>query len=425
MRDLSRGSSRYNSPTFCGVCDPESRDNRDYLVKGTYFLSTDKLGSHNVVVGLRQLLRPAQGEQLPVRKQLPGLHDDDDPRRAATSSPSCDSQLVRLLHADHEPEQGHGLADPFRLRERLLASQRPALAEPRRPLGQEPRQGQQRRRHARTTARSARASARTWDVTGNGARSRVARELREVRGRDPGQPRGLRRRTAGSASTFIWYYDGPGATPINVESGAGCPARDARAGVSSRSSTGSSRRAARTSRPASSRSRMRTSRASRRCIHGLSELAVDDRGTRSASAGNVGSAFAYRVDLVRREGRDFYNNVINGSTGTGTDDSFGNTFDVGYINNTNSVERNYTGLHTSLSYRKGGFQRRPELDLVAHARKPQRRGGGVGAGSEHDRDVSRIQGPGLEQPLRVPPDRPAPPREGSSPRTRCPSSRGA
>ena len=71
-------------------------------------------------------------------------------------------------------------------------------------------------------------------------------------------------------------------------------------------------------------------------------------------AGNVGSSFAYRVDLVRREGRDFYNNVINGSTGTGQDE-FGNKFDIGYINNSNTVERNYTGLHTSLSYRTGGF----------------------------------------------------------------------
>jgi outer membrane receptor protein involved in Fe transport len=51
LRDLSRGRARYNSPTFCGVCDPEGRDNRDYLIKGTYFLSTTTLGSHNIVLG--------------------------------------------------------------------------------------------------------------------------------------------------------------------------------------------------------------------------------------------------------------------------------------------------------------------------------------------------------------------------------------
>ena len=44
-------NASYNSPTFCGICDYEYRDNEDYLVKATYFLSTEKLGSHNIVVG--------------------------------------------------------------------------------------------------------------------------------------------------------------------------------------------------------------------------------------------------------------------------------------------------------------------------------------------------------------------------------------
>lgn len=42
---------RYWSPTFCGVCTDERRDNRDLLVKGTYFLSTKSLGSHAIVAG--------------------------------------------------------------------------------------------------------------------------------------------------------------------------------------------------------------------------------------------------------------------------------------------------------------------------------------------------------------------------------------
>ncbi|HKE84002.1 MAG TPA: carboxypeptidase regulatory-like domain-containing protein [Vicinamibacterales bacterium] len=42
---------RYNSPTFCGVCTDEERDNQDVFVKGSYFLSTKGSGSHNVSVG--------------------------------------------------------------------------------------------------------------------------------------------------------------------------------------------------------------------------------------------------------------------------------------------------------------------------------------------------------------------------------------
>ena len=43
----------YNSPIFCAVCPggDERRDNNDYFVKATYFLSTPAIGSHNIVVG--------------------------------------------------------------------------------------------------------------------------------------------------------------------------------------------------------------------------------------------------------------------------------------------------------------------------------------------------------------------------------------
>lgn len=42
---------RYWSATFCGVCTPEERDNQNVFVKGTYFASTDRTGSHTVTVG--------------------------------------------------------------------------------------------------------------------------------------------------------------------------------------------------------------------------------------------------------------------------------------------------------------------------------------------------------------------------------------
>jgi hypothetical protein len=50
--DRSRGgtTSRYWAPTFCS-CLVDKRDNSDLLVKGTYFASTNRYGSHNVVFG--------------------------------------------------------------------------------------------------------------------------------------------------------------------------------------------------------------------------------------------------------------------------------------------------------------------------------------------------------------------------------------
>jgi outer membrane receptor protein involved in Fe transport len=51
LLDSQRGNTRFWSPTFCGICDPEKRDNTDFFGKATYFLSTRSAGSHNMVAG--------------------------------------------------------------------------------------------------------------------------------------------------------------------------------------------------------------------------------------------------------------------------------------------------------------------------------------------------------------------------------------
>jgi hypothetical protein len=51
LLDQARGSLRYWSPTFCGVCTNEERDNSDIYVKGSYFMSTSNYGSHNMSFG--------------------------------------------------------------------------------------------------------------------------------------------------------------------------------------------------------------------------------------------------------------------------------------------------------------------------------------------------------------------------------------
>jgi outer membrane receptor protein involved in Fe transport len=43
--------NRWNSPTFCGVCSDEKRNNDNKLVKGSWFLSTGDLGSHDLSAG--------------------------------------------------------------------------------------------------------------------------------------------------------------------------------------------------------------------------------------------------------------------------------------------------------------------------------------------------------------------------------------
>jgi len=52
LLDRSNGNTRFNSPTFCGICAPETRDNGEYLAKGNYYLNTKGLGNHNVSAGI-------------------------------------------------------------------------------------------------------------------------------------------------------------------------------------------------------------------------------------------------------------------------------------------------------------------------------------------------------------------------------------
>jgi len=58
-------NARYHSPTFCGICGPENRDNKDGLVKGSYFLSTARSGTHEIIGGLDQFtdIRRANNHQ--------------------------------------------------------------------------------------------------------------------------------------------------------------------------------------------------------------------------------------------------------------------------------------------------------------------------------------------------------------------------
>ena len=41
----------FNAPYFCGSCGPELRNDKEWEIKGRYFLGTKSLGTHNMVVG--------------------------------------------------------------------------------------------------------------------------------------------------------------------------------------------------------------------------------------------------------------------------------------------------------------------------------------------------------------------------------------
>jgi len=49
--DYTVAGGAWGAPIFCGVCDVESRENENYNLKGTYYLATKSLGTHNIVAG--------------------------------------------------------------------------------------------------------------------------------------------------------------------------------------------------------------------------------------------------------------------------------------------------------------------------------------------------------------------------------------
>lgn len=76
-----------NEPYFCGSCGPEGRDNSHWTVKGTYFLGTQSLGSHNLVVGAEKFheTRLANNYQSPT--EFVGFFRTFAPTRDANGNP--------------------------------------------------------------------------------------------------------------------------------------------------------------------------------------------------------------------------------------------------------------------------------------------------------------------------------------------------
>ncbi len=127
-------------------------------------------------------------------------------------------------------------------------------------------------------------------------------------------------------------------------------------------------------------------------------------------SGNVGSSLAYRVDVVRREGRDFYNTVIDGDDRAGPTNSATRTTSESSTTRTAS-KRNYTGLHTSLSYRKGGFNGGINWTWSHTLGNLNGETAASGPVPNATEAYPEYKDPRLEQPVRVARDGRAPPRQ--------------
>jgi len=346
MRDLAFQNARYNSPTFCGVCDPEKRDNEDYLFKGTYFLSTPSLGSHTILAGYDHFAgsRTANNYQSGSNYRLwttnvifannAAGQRDLFPVIGPTSYVLY-TPIFTLTKGTNALTHSAFLNDSWRLNNRLSIN-----------LGVRYDKNNASNSLGVVTANDSAWSPRlaaAYDLTRTG-RLQVAASYAHYVGAI--QDNILDGTSAGGQpGAFQWYVTGAGAPVINNPAGAtlttraqalqqvfdwffaqGCPNfSTCKLPLAYASYPGLSQKITTTLK----------SPYAREYTFGVH--------------GSVGSG-SYRMDFVRRDFKDFYNTVQDISTGQVSDPA-GNKFDLGIVGNSNDFERNYTALQTQFQYR--------------------------------------------------------------------------
>lgn len=336
--DQQRGGLRFWSPTFCGVCGDERRDNSDLLLKGTWFHST-RAGSHNVVFGYDTF----------SNKRFANNHQSaSDYRVYATTSLVQDGAVYPVLSDDEttyiqfnpiiQETQGTDYAmdslfanDTWRMSPRLGFN-----------IGLRWDHNRGRNGAGMLVVKDSALSPRlgvVWDARGDGTLSVTASYAHYVTAIANGVADGSS--PGGQPATFTWFYGGP---DINTDPNAPLVPTDAALRTLFGwfdSVGGTTLRPFRTADLPGTGTRVSSSLRSPHADEfstGVS-LALRERGSA-------------RLDYVYRTYGDFYalRNDLNNGTVT---DQFGQVFDLTTIENTNLLSRKYQALQLTGTYRLG------------------------------------------------------------------------
>lgn len=332
---------RYNSPTFCGVCGDENRDNQNLLAKASWFLSTASGGSHEIALGVDTFkdVRKANNHQSGSDFQI---FSSDTIVRDGQAYPvfigdgSSDIAwwpiLVNSRGTDLRTNSAY-LNDQWRLGARWSFN-----------LGVRYDKNDGKDSNGAVVAKDAKFSPRlgvTWDPRGDGdwllsasAGEYVTAIANTVA--DATSP-------AGNPAIYDWLYFGPdvNADPNGPLVGPQEAIRrffewfDSVGGVNNTSLDPFIRIPGGTS-----------------FINGT----LKSPSTREYALGfskRLGTRGAMRADLIHRESRDFYSGRVDASTGIAITQD-GRTVDRELIENENDLlERRYDGLLTQFQYRRG------------------------------------------------------------------------
>jgi hypothetical protein len=353
ITDRSRGGVRYHSPTFCGVCKPEERDNTNALVKASYFLSSDTLGSHDIVGGYDTFedIRVADNHQSGSDWRVLGtsavINGNNitpiffGPGTGAT--PRADSTFIQfdpILQASQGTSfktNSFFLNDTWRVNDRLSLNLGARYDE---------NDGENAAglKVAKDSALSPRLAA-TFDTKGNGnlllhgSYGQYVTALANSIG-DSTSPGGV-------PSSFQWAYRGPDLSGLSssealrrlfdwfTAANGGLPTVDNPLGGGLQPLVGAAIRGV--------NSRINGSLAS----PNVTEFAA-------GVTARIGSRGLFRVDAIHREWGDFYHQRTDTSTGRVSTQlgTVTQSFDLTLVeNNEDFYERTYQGLHTQFRFR--------------------------------------------------------------------------
>lgn len=325
----------FGAPVFCGVCDPENRDNEAYSLKGTYYLATPSLGTHNIVGGYERFAQQRTSNNYQSGSNFFISVYSVDPRDPASGQ-------IRPVFTEGDAleyfpilqlSQGSDLGtDSFFVNDRWDLNNRLSFN-----LGARYDRNDAYDSSGALIADDANVSPRvgvTWDLAGNGRNrvnasfSRYVAAIAETVGGSTS--------VAGRPAYFAWYYDGPTINEDRTLTTTQVMERifawfDSRGGLDGFSPD-------------------------YRSIPGVSTAFNGTLNTPNVDEFVVGfgtqlgtRGFA-RVDYINREYANFYTSRADTSTGRVTDAS-GRTFDLTFIENSDDFQRNYDGIQLQAGYR--------------------------------------------------------------------------
>jgi outer membrane receptor for ferrienterochelin and colicin len=332
-------NTRYWSATFCGVCDPETRDNDDAFVKGTYFLSKKGGGSHTMVFGFDGFndTRFANNYQSGSSYRILGTTSIV---RGTTVYPEFLANGSTLIQ--YSPITTATLGTNFRTFSGFYSDSWRASDAFTFNLGLRWDKNHGENGAGQLVAKDSALSPRLglvwdpkrdgrWTVTASFAKYVAALSSSVADASSPG----------GNSTALLWPYLGPS---INANPGASTlvttPAAIQQVFDWFNANGGAAMP------PVLSQ------------VPGLSVQIPNSLQSPNVLeyAGGVGRRIreraTVRADFVYRDWRDFYSLRIDQSTGHATD-QFGNVFDVGVMENTNDLTRRYAAFTLSSSYRVG------------------------------------------------------------------------